>query len=160
MTEWSVDIEAVSKARLDEDFADAVLEELAPHVPALSISANRLEVRFSVDAPSASDAFAQALKLFGKAVPGAETLRAQIETAEELDWVLAASKVPDLIGVAELADLLNVSRQRASELARSRGFPKPWVVLEAGPVWKRSSVARFVGHWARQPGRPRRPVAV
>ena len=160
MTEWSVDIEAVSKERLDEDFADAVLEELAPHAPALSISANRLEARFSVDAPSASQAFAQALKLFKNAVPGAEAVRAQIEIAEELDRALAASNVPDLIGVAELADLLTVSRQRASELARIRGFPKPWVVLKAGPVWKRSSVARVVSDWARQPGRPRRSVAV
>lgn len=158
--EWSVDIEAVSQARLDEDFADSVLEELAQYGPALSFAANRLDVRFSVVAPSASDAFAKALRLFKKAVPGAETLRAEIETAEELDRALAASDVPDLIGVAELADLLTVSRQRASELARSREFPKPWVLLKAGPVWRRSSVARFVGRWARQPGRPRRDVAV
>jgi hypothetical protein len=160
MTEWSVDIEAVCHARLDEDFADSVLEELARYAPALSFAANRLDVRFSVDASSASDAFAQALKLFDKALPGAETVRAEIETAEELDRALAASNVPELVGVAELADLLNVSRQRASELARSREFPKPWVVLKAGPVWKRSSIARFAGHWSRQPGRPRRTVTV
>lgn len=158
-TEWSVDVEALVHGRLDEDFADSVLEKLAPYAPALVVDADRLGVRFSVDASSASDAFAQALKLFDQALPGAETVRAEVETAGELDQRLAASNVPELVSVGELADLLHVSRQRASELARSRDFPKPWVVLKAGPVWKRSSVARFASHWSRRPGRRRRAVA-
>ncbi len=157
--EWSVEIEALTDARLDEGFADSVIEALAAHAPALSFASNRLQVRFDVEAPSEFEAFSRALKVFRRAVPKAEAVRVEIETIEELDRQLAMSNIPDLVGVAELAALLNVSRQRASELAHSRGFPKPWVVLKAGPVWKRSSVARYAGQWERNPGRPRRAVA-
>lgn len=79
----------------------------------------------------------------------------EVQTVEDLDRGLASSNVPDLIGVAELAALLNVSRQRASELAHTRGFPKPLFTLKAGPVWRRSTVARYAAEWEHQPGRPR-----
>ena len=63
---------------------------------------------------------------------------------------------PDLVGVAELAELCGVSRQRASVLARSSGFPEPLAELASGPVWDLRMVKRFVRDWARKPGRPAR----
>lgn len=155
--EWSIEIEALSgDLRLDDDLADSVIEALAPNAPAVSFDSKRLSVRFNVKAATETEAFTEGDRLFRKAMPGAQPVRVELETVEELDRELAASDVPDLVGVAELAALLHVSRQRASELAQSREFPKPWVVLRSGPVWKRSTVARFTGQWNRQPGRPRR----
>ncbi len=55
--------------------------------------------------------------------------------------------------MAEVAELLKVSRQRASALARSESFPSPVVALRSGPVWTRASVNRFVESWRRRPGR-------
>lgn len=156
MNEWSVDIEARTEGRpLGEDFADAVLDALAPYAPALGLGPDRLDIRFNVRARSEREAFEKAIARFLKAVPGYPVVRVELQTVGDLDRELASSNVPDLIGVAELAQLLNVSRQRASELARSRGFPKPLVTLKAGPVWRRSSVARYTAGWERQPGRPR-----
>jgi hypothetical protein len=66
------------------------------------------------------------------------------------------SNAPDLVGVAEVAELLGVSKQRASDLAHSEGFPAPVATLRAGPIWRRSQLARFAGGWERRPGRPRR----
>ena len=54
-----------------------------------------------------------------------------------------------LAGVAEVAGMLGVSRQRVSQLAGSRDFPEPVVTLAAGPVWERKAVE----DWAERTGR-------
>ena len=41
----------------------------------------------------------------------------------------------ELVGPKEVADLLGVSRQRVTQLARQPGFPKPVAVLKAGKIW-------------------------
>jgi hypothetical protein len=61
-----------------------------------------------------------------------------------------------LVGVAEIADLLNVSRQRVNQLAATYpDFPQPDVVLISGRVWSREAIERWaVGHAGRGPGLP------
>lgn len=55
-----------------------------------------------------------------------------------------------LVGVAEIAKLLGVSRQRVDELARTDpAFPAPAAKLTAGRVWETADVER----WARETGR-------
>ena len=56
-----------------------------------------------------------------------------------------------LMGTAEIAKLLGVSRQRVSQLSHSDGFPEPVARLAAGPVWQTADVER----WARETGRIR-----
>jgi hypothetical protein len=63
------------------------------------------------------------------------------------------------LGVTEVARELGVSRQRVSELRARPGFPAPIAELAAGPVWKASSLRRFLESWERKPGRPRRKVS-
>ncbi|MGI8753349.1 MAG: helix-turn-helix transcriptional regulator [Acidimicrobiales bacterium] len=55
----------------------------------------------------------------------------------------------DLVGLAEIADLFGVSRQRADQLARQTGFPQPEAVLQGGRIWKREDIEA----WARETGR-------
>jgi hypothetical protein len=62
----------------------------------------------------------------------------------------------ELVGVAELAALAGVTKQRASILARRAGFPDPVAKLAQGEVWDRRQVARFLEGWTRKPGRPAR----
>ncbi|HSH58537.1 MAG TPA: hypothetical protein VK988_02635 [Acidimicrobiales bacterium] len=55
-----------------------------------------------------------------------------------------------LVGVAEIARLLGVSRQRVDEIAKKDpGFPQPEAVITAGRIWKREDVEA----WARRTGR-------
>ena len=49
----------------------------------------------------------------------------------------------NLVGTHELAELLGVSRQRADQLARQTGFPKPVAELKGGRVWRLSDVDRW-----------------
>lgn len=54
-----------------------------------------------------------------------------------------------LVGVREIAQLLSISRQRADQLARTKGFPDPIAELASGRIWRRSAVVR----WAKDTGR-------
>lgn len=54
-----------------------------------------------------------------------------------------------LVGIREIAQLISVSRQRADQIARSKGFPEPVAELASGRIWDRSAVV----HWARETGR-------
>lgn len=57
----------------------------------------------------------------------------------------------ELAGVAEIAELLGVTRQRVHQLAKTPGFPKPLAELSAGAIWDRAEVE----NWARATGRLR-----
>lgn len=54
-----------------------------------------------------------------------------------------------LVGVAEIADLLGVSRQRVHQLAAREDFPEPLAVLVMGSVWERQAIDT----WASASGR-------
>jgi hypothetical protein len=73
-----------------------------------------------------------------------------------LDELEFTRETDELVGVTELAEMLGVTRQRASELRTRPGFPAPIADLASGPVWKSSSLRRFVDTWERRPGRPRK----
>lgn len=56
----------------------------------------------------------------------------------------------DLVGMAEIAQLLDVSKARVDQLARQHPkFPKPVAELSAGRIWRREDVEE----WARATGR-------
>ena len=61
-----------------------------------------------------------------------------------------------LVGVAEIAVMLGVSRQRVDQLASSYDdFPQPEVELAGGRVWSRSAIETWMAlHHERKPGRP------
>ena len=63
----------------------------------------------------------------------------------------------DLVGVAEIADLLGVSRQRVHAIVRAYDdFPAPVAELSAGKIWLRFDVIDWIDrHPDRRPGRPR-----
>ncbi|MBS2939597.1 DNA-binding protein [Nocardioides sp. J2M5] len=54
-----------------------------------------------------------------------------------------------LMGATEIAALLDVTRQRVQQLAKTDGFPRPYDVLAMGQIWLRSDIET----WARETGR-------
>ncbi len=48
-----------------------------------------------------------------------------------------------LLGLAEVAKGLKLSKQRASELTRKTGFPEPVAVLASGPIWTSQQLEAF-----------------
>jgi len=55
----------------------------------------------------------------------------------------------DLVGAAEIAALLGVSRQRVQQLISRPDFPQPDAVLAMGKVWRLPDVQT----WAKAHGR-------
>ena len=80
--------------------------------------------------------------------------RLDLQTIRYLDRSLE-QPAETFAGAAEVAELFGVSRQRVHELRRKRGFPAPAAELAAGPVWRVSTLQRFLSEWERKPGRPR-----
>lgn len=58
--------------------------------------------------------------------------------------------MPDrLMGVAEIAELLGLTRQRVHQLRQLDDFPEPFTTLAVGAVWD----GDVVETWARETGR-------
>jgi hypothetical protein len=81
-------------------------------------------------------------------------------SACEQQWIGAAmdgqQTVPELAGLAEIEDILGVTRQRVRELVARDDFPKPVQQLSSGPIYVKSMVEAFNQYWHRKPGRPDR----
>jgi hypothetical protein len=67
-----------------------------------------------------------------------------------------ARPVPELAGLAEVAAILGVSKQRVRELTERDDFPKPVAQLSGGAIYIKSAVEAFNSHWNRKSGRPGR----
>ena len=52
--------------------------------------------------------------------------------------------VPELVGAGEVRAMLGVSKQRASQITRSKSFPDPVQTLIQGPIWLRSDVEEWI----------------
>lgn len=50
----------------------------------------------------------------------------------------------ELVGVTEIAVLLGVSKQRADQVTRIKGFPKPVSELASGRIWRKAAVERWI----------------
>jgi hypothetical protein len=56
----------------------------------------------------------------------------------------------DLVGVAEIAAMLGLTRQRVNAIVQTHSdFPKPVAELSAGRIWFRKDIEA----WARRTGR-------
>ena len=53
----------------------------------------------------------------------------------------------DLLGTAEVAEVLGVSKQRIHALRKMAEFPDPIRVLASTPVWSREDVVSFLLQW-------------
>jgi hypothetical protein len=165
MKDWSVYVEAIGvpergPGRYTEAFAEALLDALADRSPAVSFDTHSISARFSLLADSPETATQEGLNAFMMAMREAgargevERIRFEMEPAEDLDRRVLESNAPDLVGVHEIAELLGVTKQRASDLASSDGFPRSVANLASGRVWRKSDIARYTQAWPRKRGRP------
>lgn len=110
---------------------------------------------FTVDADDFAAAMAEALDRLAKIADG-HPIAVEILTHDEQDRRDAEPRFPVLAGLAEAAAVLDVNKQRASQLQTRQGFPAPVAVLRSGPVWRVDDLERFAATWDRKPGRPRK----
>jgi hypothetical protein len=173
-TGWTVTFDvAHGQLDVDADRYDSMIDDLTDWlssdsaVIAVAPARDRYSITLSVesddDRGGAFEALAyRRLAEFAEkaGLPHAPIVRLNARTWEEHDAELAQPAYPELVGVAELAEMLHVSPQRASELQSRAGFPAPIAVLRSGPVWVRSHVQDFEQQWERRPGRPPKEPAI
>jgi hypothetical protein len=143
------------------ELADRLADRLEAHSAVASYSAASVAVRLSVEATSAVTAADQAVGLVVTAaedpsVQPSEVAKLEIMKEEALEASLRQRNFPTLLGVAEVANVLEVSKQRVSELRRTPSFPPPITQLRAGPVWLEDTITGYLRSWKRQGGRPAR----
>jgi hypothetical protein len=59
---------------------------------------------------------------------------------------------PDLVGVAEIAEIMKVSRPRAHQITQKSAFPRPLARLQMGPVFARRAVRDFISDMRERAG--------
>lgn len=161
MEEWSVKVEGChpgeAEAWFEADELELVGEALAEHYAAVG-GGSTLEARITVSGETAAEAFARALAVYEEAVERAlgkeiEVVGAEMMTAERLEAEL--SELDDrevLLGVAEAAEFLGVSKTRVGNLREQNYFPRPVQELASGPIWRRLDLKRFEQGWGRRSG--------
>jgi hypothetical protein len=53
--------------------------------------------------------------------------------------------IEDLIGLTEMANLLNLTKNQANALRQKPGFPTPKIKLAMGPAWDKREVLAYAG---------------
>lgn len=130
-------------------------------------SDGRLTLTFETDGATLRQAAETALRDAGAAVLNAargvmtaKPTRMLVMSTQDYITEMEHPGAVDQVGVAEIADLFGVSRQRAGQLIERQDFPDPVSRLKAGPVFSTSSVVAFHQRWLRtrspQGGRPRK----
>jgi hypothetical protein len=115
----------------------------------------RVDTTMTVAGPTAGAAVSRAAERIAGVAPG-RLACAEVMTTDEADRRLSEPAVPELVGIQEVAELLEVTKQRASSLRRLTSFPRPVAQLASGPIWLRSDLTTFERSWDRRPGRKRR----
>ena len=162
MEEWSVSVEGrrrgVEESWFGEGDVEVLGEALEGHYPAVA-GGRSLEARISVEARDAEEAVSRALGLYLEAANEAlggeeiETVAVEVMTAERLEEELFGPDEREvLLGVAEAAELLGVSKTRVGALREQDRFPRPAQELASGPVWRLIDLKGFEKEWDRRPG--------
>jgi hypothetical protein len=149
--EYAVTVDLVGEKKFTEDEALRLAE-----FGAASYSPERLGVTMTIDAPGPALAVSKALAKIHRTDVHGEPVAVEVLTTAEQDRQLAEPAFPELAGVSEIAELLGVSRQRASSVQHLEAFPAPVAELRSGPVWRKADLTRFAETWERKPGRPRK----
>lgn len=163
MGDWNV----LVAARLSDDgevplrdFRDVLYSLGTGQGTSTSVIEGALEARFGVQASDPAAAASEGYQLWNAAV---EKLGLGVEGVDQLDVRSDAAlrrdmdrrRLPQLAGLAEVAERLGVSRGRVGALRRgNRSFPKPIAHIKASPIWATAGVESFLQTWSRQPGRP------
>lgn len=161
LAEYTVSVTALGE--LTEADIDRIIDALEKrNAPVVSGGPghSHYSVTLSLRAASAEAAFERARALLDQANP--------LRTSDILDWRIHREgreaptnelpTYPVFVGVAEVAEILGVSKQRAWTLAKRADFPKPVKVLKATPVWLKRSITAWWAAWERKRGRPRKRI--
>ena len=161
---WSVRVDADTGGAYDEALDTALRERLAGYSPAAGAGhlagramPGRVSVQLAVDAATLHQAAEEARREVTSVLRDhghtARLARMDVMSWEEFEAELEGAP-PEIVGIQEIADILEVSRQRAHQLVKRDDFPEPLARLASGAIWSGATVRRWAATWERRTGRP------
>lgn len=158
MTDWTVRVDWTRDDAPDE----AELEQLMDTLAGLHVVLNfertddvvHVYATATVEAVSLRDAINTMLEAVETAA-GVEADGLEVLRAAEFERQLNRPNLPELVGLADIAEMLGVSRQRAAQIAEKPDFPPTVMQLRSGPMRVRRQVQRWATNRNPKPGRPR-----
>jgi hypothetical protein len=152
------------------DVPDTVAESLSAAVGSyatvtVDADRDRVDLAFDIDASGLRQATDDALRTARSAVTGValpwSPTAVTVQNDDDFAAELGRPRIPDLVGYADIADILGVSRQRARELAgavegiaAAPDFPPAVARPSSGPLHVRSHIEAYAARRKRKPGRP------
>jgi len=126
---------------------NVLLDHLAAGSPVLGVSGNDLALAFEVVAPDFSTATAVAESTCHDAFRAADlpvlpVLYFEGGTVSAVKENM--TRTPDFMGVSEIAEVLQVSRQRAWQHSKTKAFPAAAAELKSGPLWRKGDIAQWI----------------
>lgn len=162
MNQWTCTVEAVNPTYTGDvqDLSERIQARLQNSQGTVAFGDQRMVATFTVEARLVLQATETAQKTWNKALDNEFAWSIVSVSARRADQPDDMPGLPKVLGVAEVAKQLDVTKQRAAELARThRLFPPPLAELASGPVWTAWQIGSFQRSWARKPGRPPGPAA-
>jgi hypothetical protein len=157
MMKWTCTVEAVNDTYIGDvqDLSETVLARLGGHPGSVAFGDRRIVASFTVDARLVMQATEKAQKTWNQALDDQLAWSIVSVSVRRADQPDDLPGLPQLLGVAEVAKRLDVSKQRAAERdCDHRLFPPPLAELASGPVWTAWQIGSFQRSWTRKPGRP------
>lgn len=159
---WTVRVDWRRHTEIDEPELELVLDRLEGLHPAINIERTEalinplhLSATVTLEAATLRQAATMALQAVEAAVDTKARGMEVLET-EEFDRELDRPQIPALVGNADIAEMLGVSRQRAAKLDESPGFPPAVAHIKAGPLRVRNQVEKWAASWERRSGPKRK----
>lgn len=140
-----------------------LMEAFAAHAPSASGADGRPEIGLSLamEAETAQEAFSKLMQALEHPLTvDAMVTSCELRDAEHRDAQLAEPQIPELATLADIGEILGVTRQRAGVLAKRPDFPAPLISTGNGPLYGRAAVAAWNEKTERKPGRPRQKTLV
>jgi hypothetical protein len=163
---WSVRVEWTTPEPLTDDQIGRLAAGLEPYSASIGVERNgNPSAQLAVEARTIRQAFdvaVRAVEATCKAlgVP-CKVVGVDVATWAEFERRLAEPSIPPVVGLAEIGDMLGVSRQRAGQLVQT--YPDRLTEVDRtsnGPLFLKSQVEVFARTWERKrTGRPPKPRA-
>ena len=142
MTGWSVLIEGRPAKPVDPE---KLSEQLADLHAVVSFGDGLLSTAATVDAHSPMEAYDFVYETLAGVVVGQVKIeKAEILSEERQARELEVSNLPDLVGLAEIAELAGTTRQRVFQMTANKGFPAAVLELRSGRLWSRPAIVRYL----------------
>lgn len=161
---WQARVEWATPDPYDEAALDMLMGHLADHDAAVgpeSLPSTDPAGRgywaaiVTVEANTLRQAITAALELVESAT-GEKATAIEVLPDDVADARALSPSIPELVGYAEIADMFDVTRQRARQLVDLAGFPTAVVETASGPLRVRAQVEAWGKTWQRKGGRPRK----